>query len=145
MFASVLEDTPLGTPTSNLTLVEEAMRSVRHYGAEPASSADMRRALGSIGGGGRTLRPIALQKQLTYCSRGQAIAFLFALSAGRAIRDSCFGFVFIDARAVGDRHRQTNAMPPRLPVVNFVATKTADQLAGAAISSRAARPAPAGK
>jgi len=47
-----LEDTPLGTPTSNRALVEEAMRSVRHYGAEPAPSADMRHALGSIGGGG---------------------------------------------------------------------------------------------
>jgi 3-keto-5-aminohexanoate cleavage enzyme len=43
-----LEDAPLGTPMSNLALVEEAVRIVRHYGAEPASSADMRHALGSI-------------------------------------------------------------------------------------------------
>jgi 3-keto-5-aminohexanoate cleavage enzyme len=46
-----LEDAPLGTPMSNLTLVEEAVRIVRQYGAEPASSADMRQALGSIAGG----------------------------------------------------------------------------------------------
>ena len=42
-----LEDAPLGTSASNLALVEEAVRMVRDHGAEPASTADMRRALGS--------------------------------------------------------------------------------------------------
>ncbi len=45
-----LEDAPLGTPTSNLALVEEAVRIVRDHGAEPASPAEMRQALGSIAG-----------------------------------------------------------------------------------------------
>jgi uncharacterized protein (DUF849 family) len=43
-----LEDAPLGTPTSNLTMVEEAVRMVREHGAEPASPADMRQALSEI-------------------------------------------------------------------------------------------------
>jgi 3-keto-5-aminohexanoate cleavage enzyme len=43
-----LEDAPLGTPMSNLRLVEEAVRVVRDHGAEPATAADMRRALGSV-------------------------------------------------------------------------------------------------
>jgi 3-keto-5-aminohexanoate cleavage enzyme len=38
-----LEDGPLGTPTSNLRLVEEAVRIVRDHRAEPATVADMRR------------------------------------------------------------------------------------------------------
>ncbi|HEY5126754.1 MAG TPA: 3-keto-5-aminohexanoate cleavage protein [Bradyrhizobium sp.] len=42
-----LEDAPLGTPTSNLALVEEAVRIVRAHGAEPASAADMRQTLGA--------------------------------------------------------------------------------------------------
>jgi 3-keto-5-aminohexanoate cleavage enzyme len=46
-----LEDTPLGTATSNLALVEEAVRIVRDHGAEPASAADMWQALGSIASG----------------------------------------------------------------------------------------------
>jgi 3-keto-5-aminohexanoate cleavage enzyme len=45
-----LEDAPLGTPVSNLGLVEEVVRIVREYGAEPAAVADMRRAIGSIAG-----------------------------------------------------------------------------------------------
>ena len=40
-----LEDAPLGTSTSNLAMVEEAVRMVRGHGAEPASPADMRQAL----------------------------------------------------------------------------------------------------
>jgi len=40
-----LEDAPLGTPVSNLALVEEAVRIVRDHGAEPASVADLRQAL----------------------------------------------------------------------------------------------------
>jgi 3-keto-5-aminohexanoate cleavage enzyme len=32
---------------SNLDMVEEAVRMVRDHGAEPASAADMRQALGS--------------------------------------------------------------------------------------------------
>jgi 3-keto-5-aminohexanoate cleavage enzyme len=40
-----LEDAPLGTPRSNLALVEEAVRLVRDCGAEPASAAEMRQAL----------------------------------------------------------------------------------------------------
>jgi uncharacterized protein (DUF849 family) len=40
-----LEDAPLGTPTSNLALVEEAVRMIREQGAEPASPAEMRQAL----------------------------------------------------------------------------------------------------
>jgi uncharacterized protein (DUF849 family) len=42
-----LEDAPLGMPLSNLALVEEAVRMIRSHGAEPASAADMRRALQS--------------------------------------------------------------------------------------------------
>ncbi len=43
-----LEDAPLGTPTSNLRLVEEAVRIVRDHGAEPASVADLRQALAAL-------------------------------------------------------------------------------------------------
>jgi len=43
-----LEDAPLRTPLSNLALVEEAVRMVRDHGAEPASVADMREALGQL-------------------------------------------------------------------------------------------------
>src|SRR5713226_4067255 len=43
-----LEDAPLRTPLSNLALVEEAVRMVRDHGAEPASVADMRDALGQL-------------------------------------------------------------------------------------------------
>ena len=42
-----LEDAPLGTQASNLEMVEEAVRMVREYGAEPASPAEMRQALAS--------------------------------------------------------------------------------------------------
>jgi 3-keto-5-aminohexanoate cleavage enzyme len=42
-----LEDAPLGIRSSNLELVEEAVRMVRDHGAEPASPTDMRQALGS--------------------------------------------------------------------------------------------------
>ena len=44
-----LEDAPLGTKASNLEMVEEAVRMVREYGAEPASPAEMRQALASHG------------------------------------------------------------------------------------------------
>jgi 3-keto-5-aminohexanoate cleavage enzyme len=40
-----LEDAPLGAVTGNLAMVEEAVRMVRDCGGEPASAADMRRAL----------------------------------------------------------------------------------------------------
>jgi 3-keto-5-aminohexanoate cleavage enzyme len=40
-----LEDAPLGTLASNLTLAEEAMQIVSDLGAEPASVADLRLAL----------------------------------------------------------------------------------------------------
>jgi uncharacterized protein (DUF849 family) len=40
-----LEDAPLGTPTSNLALIEEAVRMVREQGAEPASPPEMWQAL----------------------------------------------------------------------------------------------------
>ena len=40
-----LEDAPLGTPVTNLALVEEAVRMVRENGAEPATSAEMWQAL----------------------------------------------------------------------------------------------------
>jgi uncharacterized protein (DUF849 family) len=40
-----LEDSPLGTRASNLALVEAAVRMVRDRGGEPASAAEMRRAL----------------------------------------------------------------------------------------------------
>jgi len=43
-----LEDAPLGTPSSNLALVEEAVRLVREQGAEPASVAEMRQALAAL-------------------------------------------------------------------------------------------------
>ena len=48
-----LEDAPLGTPasTTNLGLVEDAVRIVRHHGAEPATPDDVREALGAISGG----------------------------------------------------------------------------------------------
>src|SRR5262245_57426108 len=44
-----LEDAPLGTTATNLALVEEAVRIVRQYGAEPASPAEMRLALAQAG------------------------------------------------------------------------------------------------
>src|SRR5437899_789585 len=40
-----LEDAPLGIKTSNLELVEEAVRMMREHGAEPATPAEMRQAL----------------------------------------------------------------------------------------------------
>jgi 3-keto-5-aminohexanoate cleavage enzyme len=40
-----LEDSPLGTPRSNLALVEEAVRLVQDCGAEPATPAEMRQML----------------------------------------------------------------------------------------------------
>ena len=40
-----LEDALLGTTASNLQLVEEAVRMVRKYDAEPASADEMRQAL----------------------------------------------------------------------------------------------------
>jgi 3-keto-5-aminohexanoate cleavage enzyme len=43
-----LEDAPFGTPATNLTLVEEAVRMVRENGAEPASPAEMRLALAKL-------------------------------------------------------------------------------------------------
>ena len=43
-----LEDAPLGTPAGNLALVEEAVQIVRGLGAEPASVADLRRALAAL-------------------------------------------------------------------------------------------------
>src|SRR5260370_32405465 len=43
-----LEDAPLGTPSSNLALVEEAVRMVREQGAEPASVGEMRQALAAL-------------------------------------------------------------------------------------------------
>jgi 3-keto-5-aminohexanoate cleavage enzyme len=43
-----LEDAPLGTATSNLALVEEAVRMVRDHGGEAASSAEMRQALAAL-------------------------------------------------------------------------------------------------
>jgi 3-keto-5-aminohexanoate cleavage enzyme len=43
-----LEDAPLGTTKSNLALVEDAVKSVRDHGAEPASAAEMRQALRSL-------------------------------------------------------------------------------------------------
>jgi len=44
-----LEDAPLGTKSTNLELVEEAVRMVRNAGAEPATSAEMRQALAALG------------------------------------------------------------------------------------------------
>ena len=44
-----LEDAPLGLKTSNLELVEEAVRMVREHGAEPATPAEMRQALAAAG------------------------------------------------------------------------------------------------
>jgi 3-keto-5-aminohexanoate cleavage enzyme len=41
-----LEDALLGTTTTNLRLVEDAVRAVRAQGAEPATAAEMRRELG---------------------------------------------------------------------------------------------------
>jgi uncharacterized protein (DUF849 family) len=41
-----LEDAPLGSSMSNLEWVEDAVRILRAYGAEPASAADMRGELG---------------------------------------------------------------------------------------------------
>jgi 3-keto-5-aminohexanoate cleavage enzyme len=46
-----LEDARLGTTTGNLACVEEAVRLVRDHGAEPASVAELRRALGAIAEG----------------------------------------------------------------------------------------------
>jgi uncharacterized protein (DUF849 family) len=43
-----LEDAPLGIRTSNLALVEEAVRLVRDHGAEPASGAEVWQALGQL-------------------------------------------------------------------------------------------------
>ena len=43
-----LEDAPLGSPMSNLAWVEEAVRLVREHGAEPASGAEVRQALGAL-------------------------------------------------------------------------------------------------
>jgi uncharacterized protein (DUF849 family) len=40
-----LEDAPLGSPMSNVAWVEEAVRSVRAHGAEPATMEDVRREL----------------------------------------------------------------------------------------------------
>ena len=45
-----LEDAPLGTMTSNLALLEEAVRMVRECGGEPASPAEMRAALAALPG-----------------------------------------------------------------------------------------------
>jgi 3-keto-5-aminohexanoate cleavage enzyme len=49
-----LEDALLGTPvsTTNLGLVEDAVRIVREHGAEPATPDDVRQSLGAISGGG---------------------------------------------------------------------------------------------
>jgi len=49
-----LEDALLGTPasTTNLGLVEAAVRIVRDHGAEPATPDDARRALGALSDGG---------------------------------------------------------------------------------------------
>jgi 3-keto-5-aminohexanoate cleavage enzyme len=49
-----LEDALLGTPvsTTNLGLVEDAVRLVRRHGAEPATPDDVRQALGAISRGG---------------------------------------------------------------------------------------------
>jgi len=44
-----LEDAPLGTTTTNLAMVEEAVRLVRQHGAEPATPAEMRQALAQAG------------------------------------------------------------------------------------------------
>jgi uncharacterized protein (DUF849 family) len=44
-----LEDAPLGTATTNLALVEEAVQLVRQHGAEPATPAEMRQALAQFG------------------------------------------------------------------------------------------------
>src|SRR5712672_2908687 len=41
-----LEDARLGTTISNLVMVEQAVRMVRDHGAEPASAAELRQALG---------------------------------------------------------------------------------------------------
>ena len=43
-----LEDAPLRTPSSNLGLVEEAVRMVRAEDTEPASVAEMRQALAAV-------------------------------------------------------------------------------------------------
>src|SRR5262249_8304157 len=43
------EERPLGTTTTNLALVEEAVRLVRQHGGEPATPAEMRRALAASG------------------------------------------------------------------------------------------------
>jgi len=44
-----LEDAPLGTTTTNLAMVEEAVRLVRQHGAEPATPAEMRQTLAQSG------------------------------------------------------------------------------------------------
>ena len=43
-----LEDAPLGSPMSNLAWVEDAVRLVRAAGAEPASGAEVRKALRAL-------------------------------------------------------------------------------------------------
>jgi uncharacterized protein (DUF849 family) len=43
-----LEDARLGTTISNLVMVEQAVRMVRDHGAEPASAAELRQALGTL-------------------------------------------------------------------------------------------------
>ncbi|HEY2230631.1 MAG TPA: 3-keto-5-aminohexanoate cleavage protein [Xanthobacteraceae bacterium] len=43
-----LEDAPLGSRLTNLAWVEEAVRIVRDHGAEPATGADVRQALGAL-------------------------------------------------------------------------------------------------
>jgi 3-keto-5-aminohexanoate cleavage enzyme len=40
-----LEDAPLGTPTTNVTYVEDAVHIIRDHGAEPASIIEVRQAL----------------------------------------------------------------------------------------------------
>ena len=42
------EDARLGTTISNLVMVEQAVRMVRDHGAEPASAAELRQALGTL-------------------------------------------------------------------------------------------------
>jgi 3-keto-5-aminohexanoate cleavage enzyme len=43
-----LEDAPLGSPSSNLALVEKAVRMIRDSGAEPATPAEMRQMLAAL-------------------------------------------------------------------------------------------------
>lgn len=55
-----LEDALLGTPvsTTNLGLVEDAVRTTRNHGAEPATPNDVRQALGAISSGCRLGGPV---------------------------------------------------------------------------------------